>query len=166
MNYTIFNEQIAGKWIVQSTNYSSKKNSDFIEILINEVKYTNLTNTNFYLKLLSYNLDLNSSNKNIEIYSIEHKNKNHSINKQYLLKFHDKDEKTILFKFNHKFEYLNKFTIKTYSKKYLSIVSKNNHITIVEKIYFLNNNLKVIKTIVKKHDTHIVVSFSSEIRIS
>jgi len=38
MNYACFNEQITGNWIVQSTNYSSKKNSDFIEILTNKVR--------------------------------------------------------------------------------------------------------------------------------
>jgi len=125
-----------------------------------------LINTNFYLKLLSHNLDLNSPYKKIEIYCIEYKNKNNLIQKQYLLIFHNKDDQIILFKFNHKFEYLNKFTVSTSSKKYLSIVSKNKNITIIEKIYFLNNNLKVIKTIVKKHEKDIAVSFSSEIRIS
>lgn len=166
MNYPFFNEQIAGNWIVQSTNYSSKKNSDFIEILTNQVRYTNLINTNFYLKLLSHNSNLNSSYKKIEIYCIKYKNKNHSVKKQYLLIFHDKYDKIVLFKFNNKFEYLNKFTVSTWSKNYLSIISKKNNITIIEKIYFLNNNLKVIKTIVKKHEKNIAVAFSSEIRIS
>jgi len=166
MNYACFNEQITGNWIVQSTNYSSKKNSDFIEILTNKVRYTNLINTNFYLKLLSDDLDFNVPNNKIKIYLIECKNKNHSINRQYILISCDKDENTTVFKFNSKFEYLNKFTVKAFSKKYLSMVSIRENITITEKIYFLNSNLKVIKTIVKKDKKDIAISFSSEIRIS
>lgn len=166
MNYALFNEQMKGNWIVQSTHYSSKKNSEFIEILTNKVKYTNLINTNFYLKLLSKNLNLNYSNKKTEIYCIEFESKKNEINKQYLLIFHDNNNQTILLKFNHKFEYLNKFKVQIYSKKYLSIVSKNENITIIEKIYFLNINLKVIKTIIKKQKKTIAISFSSEIRIS
>jgi len=166
MNYAFFNEQITGNWIVQSTNYSSKQNSNFIEILTNQVIYTHLKNTKFYLKLLSHDFNFNFSTKKIEIYSIEYKNKTNSNNRQYLLICYDQNNKTSLLKFNHNFQYLNKFTVKTSSKKYLSIVSKNNNITIIEKIYFLNNNLKVIKTIVKKHEKDIAISFSSEIRIS
>jgi len=46
------------------------------------------------------------------------------------------------------------------------MVSIRENITITEKIYFLNSNLKVIKTIVKKDKKDIAISFSSEIRIS
>jgi len=166
MNYSLFNEQMTGNWIVQSTNYSSKKNSDFIEILTNKVKYTNLINTDFYLKLLSNDLNINYLNKKIEIYCIEFQAKNNEINKQYLLVLNDNNNQTIFLKFNDKFEYLNKFKVQIASKKYLSIVSENKNMKIIEKIYFLNSNLKVIKTIIKKHEKDIAISFSSEIRIS
>jgi len=167
MNESFFNEQITGNWIVQSTNYSSRKNSNCIDTFTNQVKYTRLINTDFYLKLLPSNLDFNISKNKIDVYSIEYSNTKSSIRREYLFILGDSNNQITLFKFNHKFEYLNKFIVDKSSKKYLSIVSNDNsNIKIIEKIYLFNNNLKVIKTIVKKNYKDIAVSFSSEIRIS
>lgn len=166
MNFNFFSDNIAGNWIVQSTHYSSNKKTNFIEILTNEIEYKRIININSYQKLWLPYLKSNYLDNKAEIYSIESKKNNIIAIQQYLLILNEDHRTIIVLKFNNKFKVLNKFIIKHYSKKYLSMISQYRNITVSEKIYFLSSNLKIIKTIVTKNKKCCTISFSSEIRIS
>lgn len=165
-NHNLFTEQIIGTWIVQSTNYYTLQGGKFTDRFTSKVKYTPITNYEQYINHIEPNLSVTYDNNNIKLYYVEYQINQLIKNPYYILILNPKFQKTSIYKFDYKFNITSQFIVECYSENYLSIISKNNSINIIEKIFFLTNNLKAIKSIIKKDDKHVSISYSSEIRIS
>jgi hypothetical protein len=103
--------------------------------------------------------------KHVDLYRIESKTSQDLCSVHYVILAHEGAKLSSIIKLDQDFVLLNRFTAHYESSNQLIITSSSNNINIVEKIYFLNQNLKVIKSTVKRSNEYIGTSFSSEIRI-
>lgn len=165
-NYNLLNEKIIGKWIVQSTNYYKLKEGMFTDKFISQIEYTPIFNHKKCADFIINNLNIKWNHNNIKLYYVKSKSNKFINNKHYILTLTTEQQKQYIYKFDYDFNILNKFLIKYFSENYLYIVSNNNNINTIKKIFFLHNNLKVVKSITKQNNRNINISFSSEIRIS
>lgn len=166
MDDTFFINKMTGNWIVQSTNYSLLKHDKSTNTFLNQVKWSNLNYDHNKINNLVSSFNKNSILHKTSIYNIE-STKNGFTQKEYCTLIYNKtSSKAYILKFNYNFNLIRKFVIRDINRNYLFITSTTNNITIIEKIYFFHNNLKVIKSIIKKNNKCIGISFSSEIRIS
>jgi len=167
MDYNLFTKQMTGDWIAQSTNYylTNHINQNFYT-LNNQIKWTDIKEKEVYLDLIRTILKKEDIVKYISLYKIESIDVNSLSNLSYILLSQKTSKQICLFKFNKRFHLMNQFTLKDYSKNYLCLSSDIRNIRVIEKIYFLNNNVKIIKSIIKKNNQCIGASFSSEIKIS
>lgn len=165
MNTEFLISKLTGKWITQNTGYSLIRYSEHIDTSTDQVSWTYVKNPSPCLK--SAILHLKQSNKlsEIDLYHIRSKNNRSIYSEYYVLSAYQASELRLLIKLSSDFVFLNKFIVQSYSQKQLTISSYDKNIEIIEKIYFLNRNLKVIKSTIRKHDSCIGISFSSEIRI-
>ena len=166
MNYDFFCNKMTGNWIVQSTNYSYSPGSfEFTDTVINYTKWTHIKDYGQDLSLILNNLNIQETTSNTKLYCIQYQNDS-AYNKHYVLLVQQGANKACMLKFNYKLDLVNKFTIKSCSERCLYIVSKIDSFTFDQKIYFLNNNLKLVKSVVKRQAECVSTSFSSEIKIS
>ena len=166
MNNNFFIGKMTGNWIVQSTNYSLLNYYKSTDTFINKVKWHNINSNNNDINNLLFHFNRDYTLHNASLYDVEYIKNGISQRVYYILIYNIKSNPSYILKFNSKFDLINKFTIKDVHENYLFTISKVQNITIVEKIYFLHQNLKVIKSIIKKNNQCIGLSFSSEIRIS
>lgn len=166
MDVDIFTHKMTGRWVAQSTNYSLMDNYTLFNTFRNQVTWTYIKNHEKYMNFLLPKLQIEYIIDRIDLYSITFKDNNYSQRKYYVGLLKQKSNQFHLLKFNDKFDVINKFIIQDYSRNYLSLISYINNITVLQKIYFLNNNVKVIKSIAKKYNQYMGTYFSSEIRIS
>ena len=166
MNIDLFTKQMIGNWIIQTTNYSSLKDLSINSTYKNKIKWIDIKDYRPYLHSLLPNLKQEYIIQNIKLYLIELADQNFVQYQYYALLLSDKYNNTFLLKFDVKFQLIIKFAIQDCAENYLSMISEINGLTIINKIYFLNTNLKVIKSIIKNHEKYMATSFSSEIRIS
>lgn len=157
--------ELTGQWIIQSTNCSLPNHSIAKNTLINKVKWTNIKHYSSYLKSVTENLKKHKKLSSAKLYCIESKNNSASSNKHYILLIYQASTLKSIIKLSHSLSILNKFVVRSQSYNHLTIVSCDKNIETREKIYFLNRNLKVIKSTIRKHNKYIGAAFSSEIRI-
>nr|YP_010728644.1 hypothetical protein P6G74_pgp078 [Phymatolithon calcareum]WEA76935.1 hypothetical protein [Phymatolithon calcareum] len=166
MNSKFLASKIAGNWIIQSTTYSLLKNK--ILTSTNQINWKPVENknSNNILKLLLKNIIEKHDTNNSSIYILESKN-NTKIEKFYkFFLYNEKLNKGYLLKLNHSGNILSKSEFTYKSNQHLYINHNNNGFYIDENIYFINQNLKIVKSIIKKNNECIGISFSSEIKMS
>ncbi len=165
MNDDFLISQLAGQWIVQSTSYSLLKHADK-NIFINQMRWTRIKDCSPYLKCIAQNLEKQDILTSVYLYYIELKNNNGIDCSHYIALVYERSRPKLVIKFSRDFVFLNKFIVQSQSNNSLTIMSYDNNIKIVERIYFLNRNLKVVKSTIQKYSTCVGTCFSSEIRIS
>ena len=165
-NYNLFSEKIIGQWIVQSTNYYTLKEGIFTDKFISQIEYTPLSNHKKCADFITNKLSIKWDHNNIKLYYVKGKSHQFTTNKYYILILTTEQQKQYLYKLDYKFNILNKFLIEFCSENFISIISSNNNIHTIKKIFFLHNNLKIVKSITKQDNKNLSISFSSEIRIS
>ena len=166
MDVDIFTNQMTGQWIAQSTSYSLLNNSDSSQTFINNFTWTYVENNKKYIDLLLPKLHIEHVTDQAYLYIIEFKGNKYHQNKYYVVLLKQNSDSSVLLKLNYEFKIINRFMVKYYSTRSLSLISYINQIKVFQQIYFLNKNVKVIKSFVKKRDQNIGIYFSSEIRIS
>ena len=169
MNYNIFTNQMTGKWIAQSTNYYLRQNNNTIpQTFVNQVQWTCLQNYKDYIDILTQSFLITGMKSLISLYYVEFTDSRDFQEAYYIVCLQGSSNQMCLLKFNKKFDFINKFILQDCSKNYFSVFSQinNSDITIIQKIYFLNNNVKMTRSIIKKYNQYIATSFSSAIRIS
>lgn len=162
MNKNRLIDQLAGQWIVQSTNYSLTKNLKYQDLLLNQVQWEHIDGYKVYRNQLKKYF----SNNTVDTYRIKSKKNNGVDVISYIVLVHQGSKLNSIIKLDHDFALLNQFMVQNQSEHHLTIMSLKGNISIVEKIYFLNCNLKVIKSTIQRFNKCIGASFSSEIRIS
>lgn len=162
MNKDRLISQLAGRWIVQTTNYSLLKNFESRALLCNQVHWTHVHEHEPYLsKIKKY-----GSSNSVDMYCIKSRNSNEMDIISYIILLYQGPELSSIIKLDQNFALLNQFLVQDQSEDQLTIVSLEGSVSIVEKICFLNCNLKVIKSTIQRFNKCIGASFSSEIRIS
>lgn len=169
MHINIFTSKIIGHWITQTTKYKLlNSNTSEISTFINQIKWTNLSDNNFYADIIKKNVKVEYIGYSLFIYKLNFSDYQ-SHNQIYYIAFSENHfKKMYLLKFNENFTVTNWFIIKKCTANYLCLTSenRNNTITITQKIYFLNANVKLIKSVIKNKNKYIATTFSSEIKIS
>lgn len=166
MNSEFLAGKIEGNWIIQSTTYSLLKNK--ILTSSNQINWKTVKNKEniSLIKLLLKNIIEKYCISNSSIYILE------SINKKRLEKFYkfflynQELEKGYLLKLDNSGNILSKSEFVYKSSQYLRINHNRDGFYVIEDIYFINPNLKIVKSIIKKNKQCIGISFSSEIKIS
>nr|YP_007878284.1 conserved hypothetical plastid protein [Calliarthron tuberculosum]AGA63895.1 conserved hypothetical plastid protein [Calliarthron tuberculosum] len=162
MNKILLINRMLGNWIVQSTTYSLFKKN--IEASLNEIKWSLVEDKIQELAYRKQNIfPINSTN--MKIYILE-KETNHLQKKIYQIFLFEKKSKGYIVKLDYNFQILNQSIFYYNSENFLSVYYKSRNNIIIENIYFINDNLKVIKSIIKKNSKCIGICFSSEIRIN
>lgn len=166
MNENIFTNQMTGKWITQSTHYSILDNVVNYNTYINYINWTYIPNYENYAQYIFSSLQTKNRIHSIFLYKVKYNQINYGIKTYYVTLLEYKFRKAYILKFDERFNLMNKFKIKNHSNNNLYLISQIDDLTILEKIYFLNTNVKIIKSVIQKNKEYIATSFSSEIRIS
>ena len=168
MSIEFFMDRMVGKWVSQSTYYTSSSNRNsrniFSKTLINQVKWSNVNNNKTIINSIKKQVNKEKIKNHIRLYKIE-SNNNHTFI-SYIAFFKNQENNLCLVKFNQALQQVNSFIFVKVSNSHLCLISQVYDITILEKIYFLNTNVKLVKSITKKSNKCILTSFSSEIKIS
>lgn len=157
--------KLTGRWIVQSANYSLLRSTDCTKLFLSQIQWIYLEDCSLYFKSVIDDLNIQCNIKHIDLYRIESKTSQDLYSVHYIMLAHEGAELSSIIKLDQDFVVLNRFTAHYESSNQLIVTSSSNNMNIVEKIYFLNQNLKVIKSTVKRYNSYIGTSFSSEIRI-
>lgn len=166
MDVDIFTNQMTGQWIAQSTSYSLLHDSNSSKTFINNFTWAYVENNKKYIDLLLPKLKIEDVTDQAHLYTIEFKRNKFHQNKYYVVLLKQNSDSSVLLKLNYEFKIINRFIIQDCSAERLSLISYINQVKVLQQIYFLNKNVKFIKSIVKKHNQNIGTYFSSEIRIS
>ena len=151
--------QLLGNWITQNTVYCVRKK--YINISKNAVSWLTVQNTyNFFTNIAN-----KISKKYTEMYLIEISHRYASNTKYCLFLFDSTQSKGIILVLSYNFHFLYLNTFKHDSSNLIYIKSKDTYVKTKEKIYFVNNNLKLTKSTIEKNQVFIGVSFGSEIRV-
>nr|YP_009541579.1 hypothetical protein [Synarthrophyton chejuense]AYR05588.1 hypothetical protein [Synarthrophyton chejuense] len=164
MNQVSKLENIEGDWIVQSTNYSLlnyRLNTFKDKIYWKPVKYINKT---IEKNLTSFITRYSITDYNIYIKQSKKQNLSQSLYHFFL--YNDQNNKGHIIKLNGAGKIINQASFKYANKNYIYLTYKNKNYYIKELVYFVNPNLKIIKSIIKNKKKCIGISFSSEIRIN
>lgn len=165
MNDVLLANRLIGRWIVQSANYSLLLHPDSKNLFVNQVEWTNIKNSKLYLESIRGCLNKQGKLSKISVYCVKSTSSQlHSTH--YVACVYRGPRLKLLIKLNQDLVFLNQFIVQSQSFNCLTVMSCCNCMVIVEKIYFINRNLKVIKSTIQKSSKYIGTSFSSEIRIS
>ena len=169
MDINIVTDKIIGSWITQSTKYKLLSNNKLeTSTCINQMKWSNLSNNNLYLNLVKKNIKVKYLGSNLLIYQVSCLDYKYHNLMYYIVFLENKFKKIHVLKFSKNFTVINQFIVKEYNANYLYLLSESKltKITIAQKIYFLNTNVKLVKSTVKNQNRYLATGFSSEIRIS
>ena len=161
-----FTKQMAGYWIAQSTHYSLIKLNTSSCNFVNKIKWLNIKNPAQYLDSLSKKNQMDLLFKYIHLYYIQLNNNIYKNGYYYIMLMINQFNQAYLVKFDSSFKLINKFLIKEITDDYLCVLTSVNKYQVLQKIYFLNQHLKLIKVTIKDQQNYIGTSFTSEIRIS
>ena len=167
MDTNNFSRQMSGLWISQSTSYSmlQKKNRDF-NTFTNKIEWVDLSNDIKYLNWIKKNIVEEYSQNLISLCKVSFSNTQSNYKRYYVLLLKDKLNQIYLIKLNQDLNLINKFTIQIFNYDHIVLISEINNSTLIEKIYFLNDKVKLVKSIIKKQRKCLATYFSSEIKIS
>ena len=154
-----FIERLLGHWLVQNTIYSLSNNAS--NTSVNKISWSIPKDKQKFINSMRKNIDKQYDQLSL----IEIDNCQIKIIKYILFLYKTKSKTGIILKLNNKFDFLNSssFYIQSYNTLYLDYNIKN--INIIEKLYFINDNLKLIKSTIEQNDQYVTVLFSSEIKI-
>ena len=162
---TMDNILLAGRWIIQSTNYSLLLHCKSRNQFVDQVEWVYVQDSKFYLESIKRYLNKQDELSNISLYRLKSgSGRLHTVH--YIACVYIGLKLKMLIKLDQDLIPLNQFIVQSQSSNCLTIMSRKNTMVIVEKIYFLNRNLKVIKSTIQNPDKYIGTTFSSEIRIS
>lgn len=165
MENILLTDRLIGRWIVQSGNYSLLLHPDSKNLFIDQVQWANAKNSKLNLESIEHYLNRRAESSSTSVYCVN--SSSSQLNRVHYIAciYKDLQIKTLI-KLDQDLIFLNQFIVQSQSSDCLTIMSCNNDIVIVEKIYFLSHNLKVIKSTIQNSSKYIGTSFSSEIRIS
>nr|AYR05892.1 hypothetical protein [Lithothamnion sp.] len=162
MDSKFFINKIEGNWIIQSTNYSLIKNT--ISTSINHVFWKKIKNTNNEIILKNRILKFPITDRNVYIIESSNQKRNETFYKVFLC--NEKMNKGSILKINYSGCIVSQAFFNYKNNQYCHINYQYDNFNIAEKVYFINPNLKIIKSIITKNDMCIGISFSSEIKIN
>ena len=165
MESNYFIERMIGEWIIQSTNYPLLEINHTSCNFVNKVKWHYLKDNKKYLKIFFKHNQTNLLQKKSQLYSIQLVSSHKNNNNYYLALVTDRLNQSFLLKFDGAFNIINTFFIEKIDKNFLYLSAYINKFKVLQKIYFLNNNVKLIKVIIKKGSFCIGTFFTSEIRV-
>ena len=154
-----------GNWLTQKTSYnpSSKKHTtSTTKTFIKKIEdHTSILN------LLNNNKDENLSTINkIQAYNItSEKGRREASSVLTYIEQHDSKSNGIIYKIGTNKNNQNTIGEFQLIGNVLKILIKHKRFAIEEKIWFINKNLKLTKSIIKREDHCVLISFVSEIKI-
>jgi hypothetical protein len=158
---------MSGLWITQSTYYSLiDKNQEVSHTLINKVDWRNISCDSHDYNLMLSKLSKKYIDGFISLYQTESLNNKLTKNTFYVLFLKTGSKNISVLKFNKYWRLISQATVRKFTSNYCCLISDMHNFTVIQKIYFLNNNVKIIKSIIKKSCQCIATSFSSELKIS
>lgn len=165
-NYN-FTSKMNGLWISQSTNYSELQNHNkILNTFINKIKWTNISIDAKFFSHIRQKLKEEYSKEIISLSQVKFFSTRLEYKLFYVLFSQDKLNNLHLTKFDENLQVINKFSIQIFDSQNICLTSEINSFTLIEKIYFLNEKVKLIKSVIKKRQKYIATYFSSEIKIS
>ena len=167
MNTNNFSRQMSGLWISQSTSYSMLQNRNRqFNTFTNKIEWVDLSNDIKYLKRIKAHIIEEYSQNLISLCKVSFTNTQSNYQQYYVLLLKDKFNQMYLIKLSKDLNLINKFTIQIFNYNPIILISEINNLTLIEKIYFLNDKVKLVKSIIKKQKKCLATYFSSEIKIS
>lgn len=163
MNKDYLIDQLTGQWIIQTANYSLLKRHESRDLLCNQVQWLQMSSYAQHLKQIKQYCD---NNDRLNMYCVKSKDSNSAYSTSHILLLHQGPQLRSIVKLDQNFVFLNQSIVQNQSRDQLTIMSLKGNISVVEKIYFLNCNFKVVKSTIQRCNKCIGTSFSSEIRIS
>jgi CpeS-like protein len=157
MNISNFFTLNKGQWVVQRTLYNIKDENIYnhqYEITIDYPMNSHIYKEKKKLQRIP-ELELfvnHSSKKNINLLIID--------------KIQEKCNKSNIKKFLHEKTIQYNFILYCNSVNYISLVNRIGLLTIFERIWFVNPNLRLSISLIKKKNKYLLTSFTSEIKIS
>jgi CpeS-like protein len=157
MNISNFFTLNQGQWVVQRTLYNIKDENIYshqYKITINDPMNSHILKEKKKLQSIS-ELELfvnHSIKKNISIITID--------------KRQEKFNKGNIKKFLHENTIEYNFILYSNSVNYISLVNRIGLLTIFERIWFVNPNLRLSISLIRKKNKYLLTSFTSEIKIS
>ena len=166
MRSNYFIERITGEWIIQSTNYPLLNMDEISYNFVNKIKWHHIQDNkkSFYMFFKHNQIDLLQEKS--RLYSVQLVSDNKNNKNYYIALITNQLNQSFLLKFDMSFNIINKFFIKKIDKNFLYLSAFINKFEVLQKIYFLNDNVKLIKVTIKKGSHYIGTVFTSEIRIS
>ena len=161
-----FTKQMTGDWIAQSTQYSALNIGSPSCDFVNRIKWLYIKNSAQYLNSLSKENQINLSPNNIDLYHIQLNNNIYKNGDYYIILMINQFNQAYLLKFDISFKLINKFLIKEIADNYLCLLTYVDTSQVLQKIYFLNQHVKLIKVAIKNQQHYFGTFFTSEIRIS
>ena len=167
MHESLLISQLESQWIVQSINYSLLPYAKYSNLFLNQAKWLHVHDYRRYLDQIKQYIETEEKleDYSIDLYYVKFSNKDIYLS-YYAIFFSQGSVLKFLIKFDHNFDFLAKFKVERDSRNHLIIMLQNSRISIVEKIHFLNSNLRAVKSTFYVDNKYIGTSFSSEIRIS
>ena len=166
MESNYFIERMIGEWIIQSTNYPLLKINKTSCNFVNKVQWHYIKDNKKYLHIFFKHNQTNLLQKQSHLYSIHLVSNNKNNNNYYIALVTDRLNQLFLLKLDMSFNIINTFFIEKMNENFLYLSAYINKFKVIQKIYFLNNNVKLIKVIIKKGSSCISTFFTSEIRVS
>jgi hypothetical protein len=167
MKDSFFAREITGNWITQSTYYFLiNSQNKRLKTITNHVKWRDISQDQKFINFIEFTLQKEKQFTIISLYKTELISNLSSRQIYYMAFVRQISNEIQLLKFNEAFDLIKTSTVIDYSDNHLSLISQIKSFVIIEKIYILNKNVKVIKSVVKKNNQCIATSFSSEIKIS
>ena len=166
MESNYFIERMTGEWIIQSTSYALFHMNEASCNFVNKMKWYHLKDNKKYLHMFFKHDQIDLLQQKSQLYSIQLTSNSKNNNNYYIALTTDKLNQSFLLKFDMSFNLINKFFIKKINENYLYLSTYINKFEVLQKIYFLNSNVKLIKVIIKKGSHCIGTFFTSEIRVS
>ena len=167
MHESLLIGQLKSQWIIQSINYSLLPHAKYNNLFLDQAKWLYVHDYRLYLDQIKQYIETEEKLEDcsINLYYVNFSNKKTYLS-HYVIFLSQGSALKLLIKFDHNFDLLGQFRVERDSKNHLVIVLQNSDISIVEKIHFLNSNLRVVKSTFYADNNYIGTSFSSEIRIS
>lgn len=162
-----FSLQMSGLWISQSTNYSLLQKQEKVpNTFTNKIKWTIIPSDKECFKWIKANLRKEDCKNLICLHRVNFSNSQSNYRLYYITLFQDKFDQIHLIKFDKSLHFINKFTIQVLNSNYIYLTSTIDKFTLSERIFFLNDKVKLIKSVIKKQKKYVATYFSSEIKIS
>ena len=162
-----FTHKMNGLWITQSTYYSLNRNKNrTFTTFKNTIEWKDISCDEMSFEMIKCSLPKKYLTDLISLFQVDFLNTQSNQQKYYALLLKNKLQQNYLVKLDRRLQKINEFKIQELDDNYMYLTSSIKTLTLMERIYYLNNNVKVIKSVIKKSNAYIATSFSSEVKIS